>query len=176
MSIQGEINQLCDAGLLDRLVLGTGEPESRVIVVAEPMRHILEGPYGGNEEFERAAQDLKSLLSDFVRGDKITVSRRSGGSCQLKQLTPTSTEVWEFRSSDPAGDDPGIRTFGRFAALDVFVAFRWQYRGQLGPIGSRQWKHYIDGCVADWRKYFPNSSHLKRKRFHDGYLSNAEEA
>lgn len=88
----------------------------------------------------------------------------------LARVDPVADEVWDFRCIDPK---PGIRVFGRFAALDMFVALTWDYRENIE--GEDYWAEQVRMCVAAWDRLFLGLPPHKGKTL-DAYLSESYEA
>jgi len=111
-------------------------------------------------------------LDSFVEGRKvIAVAKhpfKGGKKSDFKRLHKARDEVWEFRSRNP---QPGIRILGRFAAKDIFIAFRWSERRELGGPHSRAWRNAMVGCKTDWRHLFPAYNPFTGSDLY-GYITN----
>ncbi|MHC4705585.1 MAG: hypothetical protein ACYS8I_00665 [Planctomycetota bacterium] len=77
---------------------------------------------------------------------------------QMRHLRPKVRGVWALRSHL---DDPQIRVFGHFAAKDVFVAFFFEYRGDLGSDTDPDWLVQIRSVENEWKQLFPAYTPLK---------------
>ncbi len=58
-------------------------------------------------------------------------------------------------------EEPQIRVFGHFAAKDVFVAFFFEYRGDLGSEADPDWLYQIRSVEHEWKQLFPAYTPLK---------------
>ena len=120
MSIYDAIDARVDERLLEKLLPAiVGIPVLRDFYVTADVRDLLLGPWR-NATWEDRGQRLRADIDLFVGGEVVIASfRESEKSCFLKRLLPPTDAVWEFRSRKPK---PGIRIFGRFAAVDCFIA------------------------------------------------------
>lgn len=96
---------------------------------------------------------LQALLDRFASGDGVSIKffdEEATRGSDIARLTPARDNVWEFRAATAS---PQLRTFGRFAKTDVFVAF-------IGPIERgeyRRWKDYegdIRAVQQEWLNLF----------------------
>jgi hypothetical protein len=138
------------------------------MLLARQVQERLDGPWNSPED-ELQWFEVRANLDNFVQGGLIGIARDTfrAKSALLGQLDPPKDEVWEVRCRDPK---PGIRIFGRFAAQDLFVALRWEYRVNMKGRHANEWHWMIEGCQEDWRGLF--SWHLPLSgNFPDDYIS-----
>ena len=138
-----------------------GAATRRGLLVNEELRDRLSGPWAAVEE-EIQFMTLRAYLDVFTEGRSITPGF-------LFQLTPRSDEVWEIKAPRPR---PGLRVFGRFADLDIFVALHCESRDVLKGWQSRMWRDAKETCKSEWRKLFVNWEPFRGNSIHD-YVSDA---
>ena len=171
MSIQAEVDLHVNAGRLIRLGLFYPGPEKRKLYVSPEIKALLDGPWSGDEKWEKRWSRARQQFDDFIDGlprDRIFVrsAPRARSTCFMSQLEPECDEVWEIRCRDPK---PGLRIFGSFVAQDVFVALTALPRECIG--GEEDWDRAIQQYKEEWSKYFtlePFSG-----VYPDDYLTNA---
>lgn len=131
------------------------------------IRRLLSGPWSNESEEIRSGR-LRQDFDRFVEGGLISIALhnpyRKSKTAFLARLDPGHDEVWEIRSRDPR---PGIRVFGRFAGLDVFVVFNWEFRERLGGPGSAEFKFEINKAKSEWRRNFPTYEPISGDYIHD---------
>ena len=172
MSIFDEIKDRCDEQRLYRLTLGTGASEPRGIWVTPQINELLVGPWWNKKQAARWGR-IRNDLETFIQGGLVTVpreGRRPRSHTMARLLRPSSPEVWEIRCRQP---EPSIRIFGRFAAQDQFIAFRWWRRSWLGPFEHRAWRAASIQCTTDWRNLLPTYRPLASEDYPNGYLTGA---
>ncbi len=155
MSLILEVKDWCNRGRLTLLQPASGDPMVRIICLSENLASQVFGPWLDMNEAVRWTS-LRADLDSFVEGRKVIAVAghpfKGGKKSDFKRLYKARDEVWEFRSRNPR---PGIRIFGRFAAKDIFVAFGWAERPDLGGPQSRAWRDAMVRCKTDWRNLFP---------------------
>lgn len=124
--------------------------------------------FGANAEQTKRMGNLEADLQRFISGQKVTIARELEDTCFLKPLSNVE-EVWELRSRDPK---PGVRVFGRFAAMDVMIATNMEFRKLLGGLRSRLFAIEIRDCQTTWTRLFPYLDPHRGETGHD-YVSNA---
>jgi hypothetical protein len=149
MSIREHLQLALDAGWLVNLQPSLPSiPHQRMIFVARTLYSELEYELNDASSAVRTAE-LFSTFDVFLSGKPISIGGRDDKYAYIKQLEPTTEEVWEIRSIQPR---PSIRVFGRFAACDVFIACNKGLRTQLGGFGSREFQKAMSYCKIEWRK------------------------
>ncbi len=109
---------------------------------------------------------LRASFENFILGRTVAVAlTQNHKSAGLARLDPPNHEVWEFRVRDAW---PELRTLGRFAEADVFVALnlyeRWELRGR------QKWDEAKARCRADWSVLFPGTPPVTGRTIND-YVS-----
>lgn len=131
-----------------------GTPIERRLYVSNDLRGFLEGPWVDSVEEYRSGK-LQAQLEMFIIGDPISVAQnpyKKPKHAYMARVDPIADEVWDIRSRDPK---PGIRVFGRFAEVDIFLALTWSERDRLAGRGSRQWRDAREECKTEWKNLFP---------------------
>jgi hypothetical protein len=166
-----EVKDWCDRGQLILLQPASGSPVVRIICLSLNLAAMVFGPWASQTEAVRWTS-LRADLDSFVEGNKvIAVAKhpfKGGKKSDLKRLHKPNDEVWEFRSRHPR---PALRIFGRFAAKDLFIAFRASERREMGGPQSRAWRDAIVQCKTDWRNLFPAFNPFTERTLY-GYVSN----
>jgi len=126
------------------------------------------GPWP-NEQAAIRGKALRAYLDRFTVGDTIPICLEPyiARTAYLGRLHPERNEVWDIRSTYPS---PGLRIFGRFADVDVFVGLICRERLPLGDRNSPEWKWLIGQCKTDWRNLFPAHNAVFGGDIHD-YIS-----
>ena len=157
MSIERLLKERLDDGDLVKVTPIRGGPEARVVYATVDVFAQLE-PATASSEYAASSGHLRKWLDGFTTGKRIVVGSRRSRKCDMKQLEPTTNEVWEIRKQD----QPSMRVFGRFIAKDAFVAtnvelvsnlfsVEWIVKGlSRWPI----WNREIRNCKAIWRRLF----------------------
>lgn len=177
MSLVTEVKDWCDQGRLHLLRPASGDPIVRVICLSEELVGMVCGPWADPNDAARWTA-LRADLDAFIEGRKVVAVAKhpfkGGKRADLKRLYKARDEVWEWRSRHP---QPGIRIFGRFASTDIFVAFEWMARTELGGPRdltgkeSREWRYAKLRCKTDWRNLFPAYNSFTASTLY-GYVSN----
>jgi hypothetical protein len=111
----------------------------------------------------RDRRRLQALFDRFISGEFISIGLEPPiMATDIKRLSPASAEVWEFKVGRRRSQ---LRVFGRFAALNTFVAL-------TGPVDRTQ-LHYereILRCREEWRRLFDDEPPLHGKNEY-GYVS-----
>ncbi len=163
MSILDEINKRVADGSLSILGPAQGDPFKRTLALTPGLVGLLTGPWP-DLIIERRCGKLRADLEYFVKGEPIAMSLTpyEHKTAFMGRLDKPQDEVWDIRSRDP---DPGLRVFGRYAALDVFVAMicaprsveqAWLQRRALKEGTSLEWHFAILECQEIWKSLFPN--------------------
>jgi hypothetical protein len=164
MLIDDEIKQLCEQGSLFCVEpLDWRGNRERAVYVSRDLYQFLVQPSVAsaiNDERRR----LQRLFDRFILGAEITVAfKRNIKSSDMKRLWPPRQEVWEFKVRGRAKQQ--LRSFGRFAQTDVFVAL-------TGPV-DRQHCDYnaeIVRCQQEWGTLLPGRSPIHGSTI-DDYIS-----
>ena len=157
MSISDEIRRLVADGQLFQIrPLAVGAAEPRALFVSKELNELLTAEMPSVADVERIAR-LEAHLAHFVEGGVVEPRYM----CLLKR---PARDVLEIRSRRPR---PSVRVFGRFAAVDVFIALNASLREPLGPFGSREWRDAVVRCGALWRQLFLTFPPLKGTSLHD---------
>ena len=105
---------------------------------------------------------LRAYLDVYTEGRPITPGF-------LFQLSPKKEEVWEIKAPRPR---PGLRLFGRFADIDIFVGLHYVGRDVLKGWQSRTWRDAKEVCKSEWRKLFLTWEPFSGNSIHN-YVSSA---
>lgn len=174
MSIGAEIiHRIAEGRLHEFLPIMPSPNNKRRLLVTTEVQQIVDGPWS-NSALSRRCGRARGWLEQFVHGDEIVARMPPSKNVNtlLALLAPAVENVWEFRIGDPR---PGIRIFGRFADLDVFVATNWGKREDLdmqSPAKKSEWQNEMVRCKTKWRNLFPTYNPLSGDTLHD-YISNA---
>ena len=108
----------------------------------------------------------RAVVDAFIGGLRIAARYPPSRSAkaQLALLDPSEEQVWEFRSREPK---PGVRVFGRFSELDVFVALKTKLRENIDADFTQE----KEQCKREWRRLFPTYPPHKGDSLYD-YLTN----
>lgn len=176
ISIRDEINIHVAANRLFEITPPIpGDPIERTMLVSAGIYSLLQGPWE-NRSIGRRAGRLRADLEVFVKGQVITVSLTpyQHKTAFMGLLDRPEDEVWDIRSRDP---NPGLRLFGRFAEIEVFIALNWRPRSvkwlnqkPLGNSRSIDWHLEILECQQAWSKLFPNHTPISGVQI-DDYIS-----
>jgi hypothetical protein len=124
----------------------------RAVFVSKEVMEIVDGPPWPDSRDGRRYARLRGLFDAFTGGDYITIAAdpfEKSACAILARVDPIADEIWDFRCLDPA---PGIRSFGRFAEKDIFVALTWDFRENLQT--ADDWNAEIRSCKNEWKKLF----------------------
>lgn len=103
---------------------------------------------------ESAFRKLSAQFQNFMMGRTIPVALvHDHKQAEWARLDPPGCEVWETRVRHVK---PELRVLGRFADVDIFVAFNLYEGGQLK--GKRAWDIAKARCQTDWAALFPHTS------------------
>lgn len=176
MSIRAAITAHIEAGRLYQVLPAIpGDLVERTLVISEEVNQLIDGPWVSST-LERRANRLRADLEAFVKGDWIGVSLtpHAHKTAYMGRLDAPKDEVWDVRSRDPK---PGLRVFGRFAEVDLFIGFTWQPRSvewadrrPLGNGTSLEWHFEIIECQQQWGSLFPTYTPKHGAEIHD-YIS-----
>ncbi|MCY4394914.1 MAG: hypothetical protein OXC10_07255 [Rhodospirillaceae bacterium] len=162
MSIINRIEDLVRDGRLSHIEpLDHSLAVKRNLLVSVGIRELIEGPWQ-SKTVERRAYRLRADLEAFAVGHVLGVSMTpyQHNNAYMGLLNPPERGFWDIRSRDP---NPGLRVFGHFAAVDLFVALVWHPRslevdGRL-PLGDNRglnWEIAKLQCEEAWNSLFPN--------------------
>ncbi len=154
MSIYYEIaNRVNEKRLFSLTPALPGAPMVRHIYASSEIHRLITGPWV-NTTWEERCGYLRGDLDRFIEGRVIAIATRpyKGKTAYMLRLHPPREQVWEIRSRDPY---PGIRVFGRFADIDIFIALTWAKRADLAGPHSREWRDAREACKTEWRNLFP---------------------
>ena len=181
MSIRGEIGKRIAEGRLFALEpVIEGDPVTRTMLISPEIRDLLSGPWEG-VSVERRAGRLRADLERFIKGQQIGLCLipYKAATAYMGRLDRPEDEVWDIRSVDPT---PGLRVFGRFAEVDVFVALHWAPRSKelcwsekkaLGKGTSLEWHFAILECHEQWEALFPGCPPVHGDNVRDYVSANA---
>ena len=170
MSIPTEIEIALKSGKLSILELMVpSDPVERTVLLHPELKALLKdasGTDGGQSALRRIGR-LQADLEAFVTGKIVTMclTPREHGVAFMGLLDPAREGTFDIRSRDPA---PGMRVFGRFAMVDVFVALTNEFRSrtpdwdrtQRQPLAdgdSHLWQFAMIECQKRWNEIFTNS-------------------
>ena len=108
-------------------------------------------------------------LDRWVLGDRIFLSQKARFLCRL---TPSPTDVWELRITDPT---PQVRLFGRFLEPDTLVITKCHMRNHLGDRGSRTWTTAMRACAGQWTQIFPTMAPFTSANIHEYITENCDD-
>lgn len=144
------------------------QPEShkdshvRRLFVTPEVQKFLMGPWNNTAHKTRVSHLLADLQA-FSSGKEIRASLtgRKHRNAMFGRMDGPRDEVWEFRHREPP---PGLRTTGRFADRDWFVAIALYPRSvrvdwiDKEPIEKDEEKYaaMIKDCQSRWSELFPN--------------------
>jgi hypothetical protein len=177
MSIHTEIDHLIGKGKLFSIEPFLGDPVARMMVISPEIQGLLDGPWE-SETMERRCGRLEADLQAFVKGDNIALSLTpyEHKTAYLGRLDRPKDEVWDIRSRDPS---PGLRVFGRFGDIDLFVALSWAPRSvgwgsqsALGDVSTMNWDFAILECQERWNDLLPGHKPIHGEGIHDYVSSN----
>jgi hypothetical protein len=162
MSIAVQIEELKRTGRLFPVVsYAPGATTRRALLVGEELWRRLSGPWDTVED-ETRFMTLRAYLDVYTEGRPITPGF-------LFQLSHRGEEIWEIKAPRPR---PGLRVFGRFADIDIFVALHYASRDALGGWQSRVWRDAKEICKSEWRRLFLTWEPFSGNSIHE-YVSNA---
>lgn len=152
MSIREEISDEIQRGRLFDLRPLAGGVRRREVYVSQQVYEMISQPWPDDERALRFSA-ARAVLDDFSIGRRIVVADdpyRKRKNTTLARIAPTRDEIWDFRCRAPK---EGIRIFGRFALVDVFVALTWKFREELSsdPV---LWRAEVQDAKAQWRLLF----------------------
>jgi hypothetical protein len=131
----------------------------------------LDGPWNSFRD-EARLMGMRVLLENFLQGDIFTarLPPLKSARAMIALLEPGADEVWEFRTRNPSN----VRTFGRFASRDFFVATNWAWREDLPDAAGvvDRWRDEILTCKAVWNRLFPSYGPHKGTDVND-FITNA---
>lgn len=111
-----------------------------------------------NEELFRTDRNVVELqrFATLEATLELFVTREHLAPNYLRGLSPKGCGVWEVK----CWNEPPIRAFGMFMARDILVITHCEYRDNLGPYESQEWKDEIRRCRAYIRNLFPTYNSL----------------
>lgn len=179
MSIRNEIMKHVAERRLFEVVPGSHkDAHIRRLFVTPEVQKLLLGPWTSDQHKIRATH----LLTDFQgfsagRDVRVSLTGRKHQNAMFGRMEEPRDEVWEFRHQVPS---PGLRTTGRFADRDWFVATELYPRSvrvdwiDKEPIANDEDKYaaMIKDCQRRWNELFPNFSPRQGGSV-DDYLSRA---
>lgn len=176
MSIYDVIDARVKEGRLFRLPNLLGLPRARPTYLGEDIAKLILGPWA-SQDWKLRCATLTQQLEHFEAGYEIAVALdapakpyRREPTAFLRQLHPGQNEVWEVRSTN---DDPPLRLFSRFAAVDHLIILNWQKRGLLGAPLSRLWRDEKVRCQTLWTNLFHPYLPMTGASLHDYISDNA---
>lgn len=181
MSIRGEIRERIAEGRLFALEpVIERDQVSRTMLISREIKDLLSGPWE-DVHIERRAGRLRADLERFLKGQVVglCLTPYEAASAYMGRLDQPKDEVWDIRSVDPS---PGLRVFGRFAEVDIFIALLWVPRSkhlcwsERKPLGDRhslEWQLAIIECQQKWEELFPGYSPVHGDNVNDYVSANA---
>jgi hypothetical protein len=124
MSIKSELKRLVDEEVLWCVEPFPGDKVTRTILVSSPINSMLQ-----SASLESRVGQLRANLQGLVAGDELSISFESykHRKATFGIMDPAKEGIWEIRDRNPS---PGLRLFGKFAAVDWFVAIAWRPRSR----------------------------------------------
>lgn len=173
MSIAAHISSLVSDGRLHLIEpLDASLEVKRTMVVSDEVQELMAGPWS-TLSLERRANRLRADLESFVMGQVVPVSMTpyQHKAAYMGLLDPPERGFWDIRSRDP---NPGLRVFGQFADVDLFVALVWHPRSiqidDKPPLGSARglnWELAKLQCEEAWQDLFPSHRPRIREKISD---------
>ena len=98
----------------------------------------------------------RAVVDAFIGGLRLAARHppSTSAKAQIALLNPPEEQVWAFRSREPK---PGVRVFGCFAEIDVFVALNTELKENIDADYVRE----KEKCKRAWRQFFPTYTPLK---------------
>ena len=130
MSIQDEINKHLGVSLFFLAPLIRSQRAIRELFVSREVWDAVTLPFGSNRDGNERAK-FRAYLDAYTSGEEIGVSERpfsKRADTFMARVHPIEHHVWDIRVIEPR---PGIRCFGCFGDIDLFVALTWDYRDNL---------------------------------------------
>jgi hypothetical protein len=172
-SIRSRIAELEGSELFLLPTLVPGEPTVRELFVSKKVKEAVFPPWPDNHLGIRH-QTFRADFDAFTEHDMRSVSenpRNKPPDTHIARVDPVEREVWDFRSLHP----PGIRSFGRFGGLNLFVALTWAYREDIEPgddwRSDDNWRAEIELCETEWARLFGDDLIFRGDTL-DDYLTN----
>lgn len=154
-----------DGRLIQLRPLLPGAPVQRSVLVTPIVYRDLD-PSTAAPEHKSSAASVRSRLDSFMMGRRVVVGMHPKDDCDLKRLSPGSSEVWEFRKTE----QPALRAFCRFVLKDAVVVTHLQLRSRLAILPG------FDGakknCIEIWDEIFGEIPPFSGNNI-DDYLSGA---
>ena len=151
MSIETILQEHLDSGKLVLLESTlTGDETARLMAVSADVEAVVTPPFADTEEGKRFAE-FRAWIDGFLEGNELSVSEdpfEKPPDTMFARVDPVEKEFWSIRVMDPE-DTPGIRGFGGFAGLDVFVALTWALREDIDDFDNE-----VTEIEDTWRDYF----------------------
>ncbi len=171
--IRKRIVELEGAELFHLPPLIKGDPSVRELFVSAEVKSIVVPPWPPTYVGVRH-QSFRTDLDTFTRHDELRVSEMpfdKAWDADISRVHPVKREVWDFRSLEP----PGIRCFGRFGGLNLFIALTYAYRENIEAgdawLSSDDWDGERDRFERAWVRLFGDMP-LFRGNTLDDYLTN----
>jgi hypothetical protein len=164
MLIDGEIKALCDDGLLMLVEPVDFRIRQERAVYASPDLHQFLTLASRDAETNKDRLRVQRVFDRFTSGAEISVAlERPMKGSDIKRLSPPHREVWEFKIRGKGKTQ--LRTFGRFALKDVFLAL-------TGPVSRPHCDHDFEmtRCEAKWQAILPSRSPIHGSTA-DAYIS-----
>lgn len=162
--IRARIKVLHGDGALSYLSPTIGSaPTARQIFVSEDVREAVNSPWPAYRTGQRHAM-FRATLDNFTHGKTITIADDPFDKpvySDIARTSPVKLEIWDIRSLEP---DQGIRCFGAFGGLDLFIALTWDYRENIDDFTAA-----VKECRTEWDRLFPGIRPFKGMIF-DEYL------
>jgi hypothetical protein len=121
----------------------------RYVIATKEVNDEICGPWD-TRELEIRYSRVRTVIDAFIGGLRIAARWPPSKSIKanLALLDPADEQVWEFRSPRPGG----IRVFGRFANINVFVALGTELREEIDDDFTRE----KEACKRAWRRFYPS--------------------
>lgn len=130
MSIHDEINRYIGKKLFHVPSRVQGDQFVRDLIVSNEVWEVARWPFEEHWVGNRHAE-FRGYLDAFTGGEELGVSEKpfnKRADTFLARVHPINLEVWDIRAIEPR---PGIRCFGCFGGLNLFVGLTYEYRENL---------------------------------------------
>jgi hypothetical protein len=141
-------------------------PTARLVIATKEVNAEICGFWALSDHEIRYAR-MRAVIDAFISGSRIAARYPPSRSAraQLALLDPADEQVWEFRSREPK---PGVRVFGCFAEIDLFIALCSELRENIDANFVKE----KEKCKREWRKFFAPYQPHRGEALSD-YLTNS---
>lgn len=171
MSIMDSINDCVEDGrlvLVEPLFPNTSM--ERKIYASQTVMELSEPPWPEDVTEDRAYR-LRAEFDNYIGGRILGLCLEpfKAKEAFMGLLDPESKGIFDIRSRDP---EPGLRVFGGFAEIDIFVALAWRLRKEMGSRADRDWRDARVTSSTLWTNLFGPYKPLTGGDIHDFISTN----